>query len=199
MSNLNKPVLVLNKLWMAINVITIRRAMTLLWKEKAKIIWTDEGFSTFTWEDWSQLRPKDGESFINSSSMTFKIPEVIVLDDYDKFPIYKVKFSRRAMYKRDNFTCMYCGIKPGPELLNIDHVVPCSRNGKTTWENCCCCCIKCNNKKKNHTPAEVGLKLRKNLVKPKFYPFKADSKTAPKSWENFISDLYWSIELQNDN
>ena len=193
------PVLVLNKLWMAVNVITLRRAMTLLFKEKAKVVLPDQNFETFTWEDWALLRPTEGEDFIKSIRMKFKIPEVIVLDEYDKSPAHKVKFSRRAIYKRDNYTCQYCGGQPGPPELNVDHVIPRSQGGQTTWENCVLSCVTCNSRKDNKTPEQAHMKLRSKPVKPKFCPFKMERKVAPRSWKHFVDFMYWNVELENEN
>ena len=193
------PVLVLNKLWMAINVVSARRALTLLWKEKAKVVLPEEGFATFTWADWSQLAPEDGEDFIKSFYEKMKIPEVIVLTEYDRAYNRGVKFSRRQIWKRDNFTCQYCGAMPGPGELNVDHVIPRSQGGLTTWENCVLSCITCNSRKDNKTPEQAHMKLLKKPVKPKFSPFQHERKVVPKSWNHFVSTAYWEVEMVNDN
>ena len=184
---------------MAINVVNMERAITLLWKEKAKVVMPDEGFATFTWDDWSQLRPDEGENAIISLHVNFKIPEVIVLTEYDRTANRSVKFSRRQIYKRDNFTCQYCGVQPGPSLLNCDHIIPRSRGGETTWTNVVLSCVKCNSKKDNRTPQEAGMRLREQPIKPKFSPFQHERVAFRKSWKNFVDFAYWNVELQNDN
>ena len=198
-------VLVLNKLWTAVNVITLRRAMILLFKERAKVVLPDKDFQTFTWEDWAALRPKDGEDFIKSVRMKFKIPEIVVLNDYDQNPAHKVTFNRRAIYKRDNHCCIYCGKQFPPSDCNVDHIVPRSKGGLTTWTNCGLTCIKCNSKKDNRTPEEAGMSLLWKPYKPKWCPFKLEKKPL-KSWRHFltnfdelVSEAYWNIELENDN
>ena len=193
------PVLVLNKLWQAVNVINVRRAMTLLWKEKAKVVMPDEQFATFTWEDWAQLRPNDGEDSISSVRLKFKIPEVIVLTYNDRMFNRGPKFSRRQIWKRDNYTCQYCGKRPGPEELNVDHVIPRAQGGLTTWENCVLSCITCNSRKDNRTPEQAHMKLRKIPVKPKSAGFHHEHKVTLKSWNHFISEMYWAVEMPNDN
>ena len=177
----------------------MQRAITLLYQDKARVVTPDYGFATFTWDDWSKLRPKEGEDFINAVRNRICIPEIIVLDDYDKSPAHKVKFSRRAIYKRDNYTCQYCGGQPGPGELNVDHVLPRSQGGLTTWENCVLSCIKCNSKKDNKTPEQAHMKLKKKPVKPKFCPFRTERKVRPESWNHFVSEMYWSVEMPNDN
>jgi 5-methylcytosine-specific restriction endonuclease McrA len=119
-------------------------------------------------------------------------------------PGHRVNFSRRAIYKRDNNQCQYCGIRPGTELLNIDHVVPRCLGGLTTWENCVIACIECNSKKANKTLEEVKMKLLKKPVKPSFVAvFRSDMHDVPEEWVHFlpedISEAYWTTELINDN
>ena len=200
MKSVNRhPVLVLNKLWMAVNVVNMRRAMTLLAKEKARVVLPDEDFATFTWDDWSQMKPAEGEDSIKSFYENLRLPEIIVLNDYDKNPNRHVKFSRQAIWRRDSYTCQYCGGKPGPGELNVDHVIPRAQGGLTTWENCVLSCIPCNSRKDNRTPEQAHMKLLKKPVKPKFAPFKHERRVAPKSWSHFVSTAYWEVEMFNDN
>jgi 5-methylcytosine-specific restriction endonuclease McrA len=199
----NRKVLVLNKGWNAIGVVTLERALVMLFSTykdgapKARIIDPTKDFQTFTWEDWSRLRPKNGEDTIKGTNVVFRVPEVILLSKYDKLPQHKIHFSRRTIYKRDANTCQYCGCQPGTEELTIDHVLPRSRGGKTTWENCVLACVACNSKKADRTPEECGMKLRKQPKKPVIPLFKGDIRI--KSWEAFLGEAYWLTELQNDN
>lgn len=201
----NKRVLVLNRSWQAINVISLKEAITLLFSEydngdcKARIIDPSNEFATFTWQDWSRIKPRDGDDVIRGVGQDFRIPEVILLTRYDKVYHHKVKFSRRSIYKRDDFACQYCGKQPGTEELTIDHIVPRSRGGATKWDNIVLACVKCNNKKDNRTPKEAGMRLLRKPVQPKFDFFKIDRKFIPKSWKNFVSIAYWEAELDNDN
>jgi 5-methylcytosine-specific restriction endonuclease McrA len=164
---------------------------------KARIIDPTKDFQTFTWEDWSRLRPKNGEDAIRSTSVIFRVPEVILLSRYDKLPQHKIHFSRRTIYKRDENQCQYCGITPGTDSLTIDHVLPRSRGGKTTWENCVLACVKCNSKKADRTPEECNMKLSKKPKKPKTPLFKGDVRI--ESWQSFLGEAYWTVELDNDN
>jgi len=202
-----RRVLVLNKCWSPVGVVSIKDAVNLLFgtyaptkehplgQPKALIV-HPESFATFTWNDWSALKPEDGEDYIASAHDYFKIPEVIVLSRYDKLPTHRVTFSRRTIYKRDGYTCQYCGCNPGTEELTIDHVLPKSRGGPTTWTNCVLACLPCNSKKANKTPEECGMKLKREPYKPKYRLFKGDIPC--NSWKHFISEAYWEVPLEND-
>jgi 5-methylcytosine-specific restriction endonuclease McrA len=198
-----RHVLVLNKLWTAIHVVTLKRAITMLWAEKAIIIDPSEAFATYTWDDWAKLRLKDGEDSIHTVRQKFKIPEVILLTDYDKMPRRQVKFSRRMIHKRDNYTCQYCGVQPGTEELTLDHIVSRARGGLTTWTNTVSACRGCNVKKGHRSLEEVRMKLLRQPKKPEFALFKVEKQFVCKSWRHFVdkmvSEAYWSCELENDN
>ena len=123
MNTLQRPVLVLNRNWQAIHVATVARALVLLWKDAARVVDAND-YQTFTWDDWSQLRPRDDERFMSGVNVRFRVPEVITLTEFDRLPRRTVAFSRRNIYKRDIFQCQYCGVTPGSEELTIDHVIP---------------------------------------------------------------------------
>ena len=200
----NRPVLVLNKSWQAIHVTNVERAIVMLFsadgdRNKARVIDPNKDFETFTWEDWSQLKPVDGELTIRSGRDAFRVPEVILLSDYDKLPQSTVQFSRRQLYKRDNYMCQYCGARPGTEELSIDHIIPQSRGGATTWTNCTLACVDCNSKKADRTPKEAGMFLRRKPAKPQFNLIRCDKALVPLSWKNFISAAYWNVEMENSN
>jgi 5-methylcytosine-specific restriction endonuclease McrA len=198
-----RKVLVLNKSWAPVNIVPVKDAIAMLFPEngekpRARIIDAANDFATFTWEDWANIRPEEGENVIRGVGRDFRIPEVILLTMYDKTTRRKVRFSRRAIYKRDAFTCQYCGGMPGTEELTIDHVIPRCLGGQTTWLNCIVACVKCNSRKDNKTLKQAGMKLRKEPHKPKFDLFVIERKVVPKSWTNFLSEAFWSVELQND-
>jgi 5-methylcytosine-specific restriction endonuclease McrA len=163
---------------------------------KAKVI-EPESYAMMSWDDWSKLKPRVNDETIRAANMVFRCPEVIMLTRYDKFPQPKSHFSRRTLYKRDRYTCQYCGKKPGTESLTIDHIIPRSRGGLTTWENTVLACVECNSKKANRTPKEAGMKLLTVPAKPKVSLFKSDFVKPVKSWDAFISTAYWEVELQD--
>jgi len=196
----NRKVLVLNKMWTAINICTLRDALPLLFKfekgqPKAQVV--SENFSTYTWADWAELRPKDGEECISTIHRKFCIPEIVRLTHQDKMFKKSINFNRRALYRRDNYTCQYCGCKPGSEELTIDHVLPRYHGGLTTWDNCAVACVGCNSKKAARTPAQAGMKLLSVPKRPKL-DLLASGSGLLKSWKHFLSEAYWSVELEND-
>lgn len=197
-----RKVLVLNRGWNPIAVVTLERAMCLICSEyangepKARIMDPSTEFKLYTWADWAQLVPADGEEAIRSGKRNFRIPDIVLLSRYNKLPQQRVHFSRRTIYKRDGNMCQYCGIKPGTAELSIDHVLPRSRGGTTTWENCVLACTRCNKKKADRTPEECGMKLMRKPKKPHFTFYKGDYKC--KSWEAILGVAYWETELQHD-
>lgn len=199
---LSRPVLVLNKGWTPVGTVSLQRAIIMLFSEyddgvpKAKII-EPESFAAMTWADWAKLQPRVTDEVIRASNIVFRCPEVITLTRYDKFPEPKSHFSRRTLYKRDHYHCQYCGAQPGSSELTIDHIIPRSRGGLTTWENCCLSCIECNSKKANRTPQEAGMTLRTVPRKPKAHLFRADHFVRVDSWQSFLGECYWLCPLQD--
>lgn len=196
-----RKVLVLNKGCFPIGVITLERAMCVVtshYKDKtpkAEIL-DVEDFRYFTWADWAELIPRDGEPVIRSAKSSFRIPEIIKLTRYNKLPQQKVHFSRRTIYRRDANQCQYCGEKPGTSELSIDHILPRSRGGKTSWTNCVLACTTCNRVKADKTPEEANMKLLSKPRKPKYSFYKGDYRC--KSWEAILGVAYWETELEND-
>lgn len=198
----HKRVLVLNRSWQPVGVLRLEKALAKLLSEhkdgepKATIVDCANDFRTMTWKDWSLLKPSEGEESMRSVNATFRIPSVIKLTRYDKIPNHRVHYCRKTIYKRDNFTCQYCGEKPGSSELSIDHVIPRSRGGLTTWDNCVLACVSCNTRKADRTPAQAGMKLLRQPRKPRSAPIRCDY--AVKDWETWLGVSYWLVELDND-
>jgi 5-methylcytosine-specific restriction endonuclease McrA len=228
MSLAQRKVLVLNKSWQAIGIVSLEKALKKVagvYKDgtpKAKIIDCVNDFKLMTWEDWTELRPHPkychecekicdqavgdkcgvcdkmlGEEGMRGVSVVLRIPTVIQYTRYDKLPAQKVHYNRRTIYKRDKNTCQYCGKRKISSELSIDHVVPKCQGGPTTWENVVCACIDCNSKKAGRTPQEANMKLLSKPVKPQYNFFFGEK--IVKSWKSFVSEAYWSVELENDN
>ena len=200
---LGQRVLVLNRLWQAVNVCSVRRALSLLFTGSAQVVYHDGpgGFHTFDfgeWADFSEEEPSD-ES-IATVAFRLRVPRVILLLGYDRFPKQEVKFTRHNIFERDKNTCQYCGKVFDRRDLNLDHVIPRQRGGPTNWENIVCSCIPCNTRKRNRTPREAGMRLLKEPRKPKWRPFIQVSfgMKTHDSWKHFIDVAYWNVELGED-
>jgi 5-methylcytosine-specific restriction endonuclease McrA len=193
---LQRPTLVLNRSWQPVNVATVARALVLVWSDTARVV-DPQDYQLYEWEDWSQLVPDDDQPFIQAVSQRIRVPEIITLNSFNRIPATTVAFSRRNIFKRDRMTCQYCGCRPRSEELTIDHVVPRSQGGKSTWENCVLACVKCNHTKADRTPERANMKLRTPAKHPSWNPIYSQHATRFKSWAKFISDAYWDVELED--
>ena len=191
---LSRQTLVLNRNSQPVGVATVARSLTLVAAERARIV-DPADFQQYTWSDWSKLTPQGDELFVQSVTFRIRVPEVITLTEYDRVPSNAVTFSRRNIYKRDRYTCQYCGAQPGSEELTLDHVQPRSRGGTSTWENCVLACLECNKRKADRTPTEAHMPLRKTPVRPTWKPLYARHDVRIESWSKFLSEAYWTVEL----
>lgn len=199
----HRKVLILNKSWVPIQVEPLFDAVNKLFPEgnkpaRAKIL-NPEDWIPYSWKEWGDLLLKEDEPYIKGYNRNWKIPEIIITHYNKVHNANRVKFSRKQIYHRDHNTCMYCGKKFTTEELSIDHVTPRAQGGLTTWENCVLSCIACNSKKANRTPEQAKMKLLTIPKKPRMNFLRTDRKNMPKSWSTFLADMYWNIELENDN
>lgn len=146
MKKTNK-VLLLDQSYRAIKAITWQRALVLFYLEKAEVIKYRD--------DWT----------VNSATEAHKVPSIVRLIKNTRIKTSKIKFSRTNIYKRDAFKCMYCGNKFHDHELTLDHVVPKSKGGGTSWVNVVSSCFPCNSQKKNRTPQQANMRL---LEQPKY-------------------------------
>lgn len=125
---------------------------------------------------------------IHSARIALLAPKILVLSVYDRLPRLEVRFSRRNVFLRDKFTCQYCD-KVLPEAqLNLDHVTPRDKGGRTTWENIVTSCFRCNTRKANKLPHEVGMHPRSQPFAPRWRPLFGlhENGLADESWSHFI-------------
>ena len=134
------PVLVLNASYEPINVCAARRALVLVLKGVA-------------------MTEEENGHFLHAARIAMRVPSVIRLLEYRRIPHQSRALSRKNILLRDRNTCQYCAtVLPSGELT-LDHVIPRSRGGSSTWENLVACCHPCNNRKGSRTPEEAGMKL----------------------------------------
>src|SRR5207248_4460140 len=142
---LEERALVLNRHWTPISTTSVRRAIVLVVRGAAGVV-DPVTCEVGGWDTWTTADPGDAP-VIRGFDLALRVPEVIVLRHYDGYPVRGVAFTRRNVYRRDGYTCQYCGRRPGVAELTIDHVVPRSRGGGSTWENCVTACRSCNARK----------------------------------------------------
>jgi 5-methylcytosine-specific restriction endonuclease McrA len=193
---LDQRTLVLNRHWVPIGTTSVRTALCLLYREAARAV-RMEDYSVHDFDSWASLRVAEEEPCIRTVRLRLKVPEVVLLTHYEAFPRRRVTFSRRNIYRRDRYTCQYCGVKLPPEELSVDHLIPRSRGGRSSWANCVLSCLRCNRRKGNRTVEEAGMRLIHLPAEPPWTP----CVTIPlghrrTSWEHFISQEYWNVELE---
>ncbi len=150
MNTLNGAVLVLNASYEPLNVVSIKRAVVLLLKEKAEVV-------------------EAAERYLHAERLSLPYPLVIRLVQYVKIPRhFALPLTRRMVLARDQYTCQYCGARPGSSELTLDHVIPRSRGGRKTWENVVAACRRCNQRKDDRTPAEANMRLLRPPFRPRY-------------------------------
>lgn len=184
-------VLVLNKSWSPIGATSVRKSMSMLFSGHARAIDTNT-YQLFSWDSWKEHTKIDGvvddPSYISTPNYSVLIPSVITLSYYNGVPTKNIGYSRRALYRRDNNTCQYCGAKPPIRELTVDHVLPRSKGGKTSWENCVIACAKCNSKKGDRLLHMSGLSLKTLPKKPGWKNLLFPQAVIPDQWKPFIKE-----------
>jgi len=201
---LNCNVLVLNRHYMAIRVIGARRAFSLLFRNQAEVVALEEGhyfnYDFHSWCEVSQFKrdfePQDHD-WVATVAFDIAVPRIIRLLGYDRLPRHHVKFNRRNIFARDSNRCQYCGKRFPSRDLTLDHVVPRSHGGKSTWKNIVCACVRCNVKKGGRTPQQASMNLVKEPRQPKRNPLIHVhlGHQRYRSWKQFLDHAYWSVEL----
>ena len=161
--------LVLNASYEAINVCTIRRAAVLVLKERAEIL-------------------EHGARALHAEHFEMPRPTVIRLNTYVRVPrdAHSRKITRRAIFARDQWTCQYCGT--GHTSLTVDHVIPRSKGGPSTWDNIVTCCAPCNRRKGDRLPKVAGMKLMSEPRPPSPHIFvHVASTTIHPAWEQYLA------------
>lgn len=150
METASRAVLVLNATYEPLNIVSVQRAIVLLLKEKAEVV------------EAAQTR-------LRAECYSINLPLVIRLVAFVPVPRHlPLPLTRRTVIARDLYTCQYCGGQPNKHDLTVDHVIPRSRGGATTWENVVAACAACNHRKGDRTPDEAKMKLLAKPARPRF-------------------------------
>jgi 5-methylcytosine-specific restriction endonuclease McrA len=142
---LSAPVLVLNRNYQPIHVCNVKRAVIMLFVGKAEVV-------------------ENGRGFIRTPSTVFACPSVIRLAYMVRRPRPRVRLSKREIFRRDDYTCQYCGRESRD--LTVDHVIPRHLGGEHDWDNLVSACPDCNLKKGGRTPREAGMSLLRKPREP---------------------------------
>lgn len=200
----------MNAHYAALRVISVRRAFALLFKADenhepvAEILHIEDGrYISYNFQDWAELSAFKREfeaaehDWIRTVRFDLVVPRVIRVLTFARLPRQNVKFNRRNLFARDDNTCQYCGKRFSTSELSLDHVIPRSQAGPTTWENVVCACHRCNVRKGGRTPRQAGIKLIRQPEKPRRNPVirlkLSDGRYA--SWKQFLDNAYWDVEL----
>lgn len=193
-TGLTYRILVLNRLWQPVNIVGVERAFSLLLQDHAQVIYTgDESFRMMDSAAWLALSeeetPADNEAYIQTVRMRIRVPKVLLLRSYDQLPAQEVKFTRDNLFERDDYRCQYCGNHYDPVHLNMDHVIPRDRGGRTSWENIVTSCIKCNSRKANRLPHQAKMQLIRKPERPRWRPFVSSliGQSYDSDWDHFIN------------
>ena len=170
----DKPLcLCLNKRWQRIGVKSVRDAFNELvspYCSALNIVYKQnedgsfdfnqiEDIQALKWKEWINLPIRSCDFEIRTSKLTIRVPTVLVCSRYSDMPKKKYSLTKNNIWVRDNGICQYTGKKLGKEEANIDHPIPKSRGGQSTWANMVLCHKDLNSKKGSKTPEEAGLKL----------------------------------------
>ena len=205
---LHSSVLVLNRSYVAVRVVHVRRAFVMLYRDAAEVIHIDDGsYANYDFGSWCELSMFAGENgnghgrdemeWIRTVNFRILIPRIIRLLRFDHLPRQQVRLNRRNVFARDAHCCQYCGKDFPPSELSFDHVTPRSRGGTTEWDNVVTCCLICNSRKGDRTPQEAGMELRRHPLRPAHSPMLNIKLGNPRYhvWRPFLSQSGSGIDV----
>ncbi|GAA5496994.1 CRISPR-associated endonuclease Cas9 [Rubritalea halochordaticola] len=185
-----KCVLVLNRQWQAISIISPAEAFGHMCTENADALKIEgnESMAPVSLSEWLKLEVRPHDRPVGTARGAIRAPTVIILREFAQVPLYKPKFSLKNLWVRDKGRCQYTGKLLKPSEASIDHVIPRSRGGATSWENCVLSEKALNSKKGARTPAEAGLKLIRPPYEPRPVPVTITLKNllGIKDWDYFL-------------
>lgn len=193
MSVMNTPALMLNNNWQPIGIQSVARSICMAFNSNVKIV-DPRDYQQYTWDDWVKLDIND-DKVLNLVGVKVRIPEVVVAVNYSGVRHNTIVFNRRNLFIRDENICQYCGKRFSTDDLTVDHIIPRSKGGQSSWLNCVLACISCNRKKADYSLEKIGMSLIRSPFKPKWNPLYRTKVFVP-SWERFLSEMYWNVELE---
>jgi 5-methylcytosine-specific restriction endonuclease McrA len=186
-------VLVLNRNWQAISVRSPAQAFCMMANGNATALDIQDAgdMRPVKWSEWLELPVRGEDNAVRTIRGLVRVPTVLVLTRYNRVPRRRPKLSAKGIWERDGGRCQYTGRKLAPHEGNIDHVVPRSRGGRTTWENCVLADRRVNSLKGSRLPEEVGLELRKRPEAPRELPSTCFIRNAHNvsDWKHFLVPL----------
>ncbi len=183
-------VLVLNRNWQAIHTKTPADAFCMMASGAATglDVQGDDSIVPVRWDDWLKLPVREEDHAIRTPRGAVRVPTVIVAANYAKVPVCRPRLGMRGIWERDGGVCQYTGRSLAPHEGNIDHIVPRSRGGATSWENCVLSHRDVNSKKGARLPQEAGLHLLRKPHVPKALPSTAFIRNhhGIRDWQKFL-------------
>ncbi|HOV89937.1 MAG TPA: HNH endonuclease [Syntrophorhabdaceae bacterium] len=162
--------LLLNTTFEPLGIVSWKKAITLVYLGKVEVI-------------------EEYDREIKGINIKIRLPAVIRLLRFIRNGNTNIKFSRKNIFLRDNYTCQYCGKRFEPKDLTCDHIIPKSRGGITEWSNIVTSCIKCNLKKGDKLPEEINMQPKKRPSRPNsmyIFMLHLGIKTPPDLWKDYI-------------
>ena len=183
-------VLVLNRNWQAIHVKTPADAFCMMATGAATglDVQGENYILPVPWDDWLKLPIRDEDNSVNTPRGAVRVPTVIVAANYAKVPLCRPRFGARGIWERDGGVCQYTGKKLSVGEGNIDHVVPRSRGGASSWNNCVLSHKEINARKADRLPQEAGLRLLRSPAVPRAMPATALIRNihGVADWQRFL-------------
>ncbi len=192
---LDSQVLVLNRVFQAVQVTSVRKAFSLFYKGHVRAVLPD--YTTYEFENWCDIPVQPQDEVVLTPSMAIRVPRVVALKDFDRLPRQDVKFSRHNIYLRDGNRCQYCGHRFSSSELSLDHVIPpVAGRQLDLGERRVRVPLLQRAKRQPHAPGSP-MKLVTPPRKPRWHPVGqfGSSKFHP-AWRNFVDVAYWNAELR---
>jgi len=168
-------VLLLNFTYEPLGIVDLARAVRLLFARKVEVV-------------------HRGDRDVQTTSIAFPLPSVVRMLYYVRRARKRVALTKKNVLLRDDYTCAYCLARGGHDMT-VDHVVPRSRGGSSAWENLVACCSACNARKRDRTPAEARMPLRRAPREPRCIPWVVVRRnTAPDEWWKYLALYHVGIE-----